>query len=218
MKPNLDKAGNKKILVWDLPTRIFHWLLVASFIVAYVTSESEKLRDWHMVSGYLLAGLILFRVLWGFVGTKYARFLEFVRGPAEVLDYLNRLFSKESKHYIGHNPAGAVAILLLLTCGLAMGVSGWMLFNDLGGSFIEESHEALASLMLTIVIVHVFGVLLSSVLHKENLVRAMVNGYKFGDKSKSIKCQHYGLGILVFIAFIYAGYLLFSGHLPFLMP
>ena len=218
MKPNLDKAGNKKILVWDLPTRIFHWLLVASFIAAYVTSESEKLRDWHMVSGYLLAGLILFRILWGFVGTKYAKFLEFVRGPAEVLDYLNRLFSKESKHYIGHNPAGAVAILLLLTCGLAMGATGWMLFNDLGGSFIEESHEALASLMLTIVIVHVFGVLLSSVLHKENLIQAMVTGYKFGNEAFSIKHRHRLIGVILLTGCMYTGYLLLNGKLPYLMP
>lgn len=218
MMPRLQGNGKQKILVWDLPTRIFHWLLVASFIVAYATSESEKLRDWHMVSGYLLAGLILFRIMWGFVGTKYARFLEFIRSPAAVLDYVNGLFSKEPKHYIGHNPAGAVAIVLLLTCGLGMGMTGWMLFNDLGGSFVEQGHEALASIMVTIVIIHVCGVLLSSILHNENLIRAMLSGYKFGDKSLGIKRQHCFLGVLLFIGFIYAGYSLRSGNLPFLMP
>ena len=208
----------ERILVWDFPTRIFHWLLVASFIVAYLTSESEKLRDWHMVSGYLLAGLIMFRLVWGMIGTKYARFRDFVRGPAAVLEYLNGLFSKESKHYIGHNPAGAIAIVLLLTCGLGMGVTGWLIFNDLGGSFIEEGHESLAVIMLTIVLVHVLGVMLSSLLHRENLVRAMVTGYKSGDKALGIKHPHILLGLLLLTGYLYAGFSLFSGALPFLMP
>lgn len=218
MKPTVKDNPRVQILVWDFPTRIFHWLLVASFIMAYLTSESERLRDWHMVSGYLLVGLILFRLVWGIIGTKYAKFRDFVRGPAAVLDYLNGLFSKESKHYVGHNPAGAIAIVLLLTCGLGMGVTGWLLFNDFGGSFVEEGHEALASIMLTVVIVHVLGVMLSSFLHKENLVRAMVTGYKFGDTSLAIKYQHVLLGLLLLTGFFYAGYALFSGALPFLMP
>lgn len=218
MKPTVKDNTRVEILVWDFPTRIFHWLLVASFIMGYLTSESERLRDWHMVSGYLLVGLILFRLVWGIIGTKYAKFRDFVRGPAAVLDYLNGLFSKESKHYVGHNPAGAIAIVLLLTCGLGMGVSGWLLFNDFGGSFVEEGHEALASIMLTVVIVHVLGVMLSSFLHKENLVRAMVTGYKFGDTSLAIKYQHVLLGLLLLTGFFYAGYALFSGALPFLMP
>ena len=218
MKPTVKDNTRVEILVWDFPTRIFHWLLVASFIMAYLTSESERLRDWHMVSGYLLVGLILFRLVWGIIGTKYAKFRDFVRGPAAVLDYLNGLFSKESKHYVGHNPAGAIAIVLLLTCGLGMGVSGWLLFNDFGGYFVEEGHEALASIMLTVVIVHVLGVMLSSFLHKENLVRAMVTGYKFGDTSLAIKYQHVLLGLLLLTGFFYAGYALFSGALPFLMP
>lgn len=218
MKPTVKDNPRVQILVWDFPTRIFHWLLVASFIMAYLTSESERLRDWHMVSGYLLVGLILFRLVWGIIGTKYAKFRDFVRGPAAVLDYLNGLFSKESKHYVGHNPAGAIAIVLLLTCGLGMGVTGWLLFNDFGGSFVEEGHEALASIMLTVVIVHVLGVMLSSFFHKENLVRAMVTGYKFGDTSLAIKYQHVLFGILLLTGFFYAGYALFSGALPFLMP
>lgn len=218
MKPTVKDNPRVQILVWDFPTRIFHWLLVASFFGAYLTSESERLRDWHMVSGYLLVGLILFRLVWGIIGTKYSRFRDFVRGPTAVLDYLNGLFSKESKHYVGHNPAGAIAIVLLLTCGLGMGVTGWLLFNDFGGSFSEEAHEALASIMLTVVIVHVLGVMLSSFLHKENLVRAMVTGYKFGDTSLAIKYQHVLLGLLLLTGFFYAGYALFSGALPFLMP
>jgi len=218
MKPTVKDNTRVEILVWDFPTRIFHWLLVASFIMAYLTSESERLRDWHMVSGYLLAGLILFRLVWGMIGTKYARFRDFVRGPAEVISYLNGLFNKECKHYIGHNPAGAIAIVLLLTCGLGMGVTGWLLFNDLGGSVVEEGHEVLATTMLTVVIVHVLGVMLSSILHRENLVRAMVTGYKFGDKSLGIKYQHVLLGLLLLTGFFYAGYALFSGALPFLMP
>ena len=167
-------------LVWDLPTRVFHWLLAASFAGAYITSEGERLRDVHMLLGYSAAGLVAFRVLWGIVGTRYARFTSFPLSPRAVLDYLKSLRSFSPRHYFGHNPAGSWAILGMLVLVAATGATGWAQAVKVGPEWIEDIHEGLANAMLALVIVHIAAVLVSSLLHRENLPRAMLTGYKPG--------------------------------------
>lgn len=171
-------ANEKPIRVWDLPTRLFHWLLAASFATAFITSESEKWRDVHVLAGYTLAALIAFRILWGFVGGGYSRFAEFLPTPRKLIDYLKSLLAGKPRHYVGHNPAGAVAIFLLLGLGIAATASGYAAFNEFGGHFMEEAHEAAANGMMAMVAIHLAGVIISSWLHRENLVLAMVTGWK----------------------------------------
>jgi cytochrome b len=167
-------------LVWDLPTRVFHWLLAASFAGAYITSEGERLRDVHMLLGYSAAGLVAFRVLWGIVGTRYARFTSFPLSPRAVLDYLKSLLSFSPRHYFGHNPAGSWAILGMLALIAAIGATGWAQAVEIGPEWIGDLHEGLANAMLALVILHIAAVLVSSLLHRENLPRAMLTGYKPG--------------------------------------
>jgi len=178
---------NSRILVWDLPTRLFHWLLAASFAGAWLTAESERLRDLHVLLGYTFAGLIAFRLIWGLAGSRYARFSSFVAGPRSVFAYLRSLFSRAPQHHIGHNPAGGWAILAMLGLGILTAVTGYLTFNDLGGHALEEAHELAASAMLALVVVHILGVLVSSLIHRENLVRAMVTGYKRGTTGEGIR-------------------------------
>jgi cytochrome b len=173
-----------RILVWDIPTRVFHWSLALSFAGAWLTAESERYRDIHVMLGYTLLGLIAFRLVWGLVGTRYARF---VRAPSAAFRYLKSLFTKQPEHHVGHNPAGAIAILLLLVLGIATGISGWMTYNQLGGEWLEEGHEILAGLMLGVVGVHIAGVIAGSLIHRENLARAMVTGYKAGQPGEGIR-------------------------------
>ena len=168
----------KPIRVWDLPTRIFHWSLATSFVVAFATSESEKLRDIHVLAGYGMAGLIAFRILWGFVGGGHSRFADFLPTPAKVIGYLKSLLAGKPQHHVGHNPAGAVAIFLLLGFGITAAASGYATYNDFGGHFMEELHEAAANGMMALVAVHLAGVVVSSWLHRENLVKAMITGRK----------------------------------------
>jgi cytochrome b len=168
----------KPIRVWDLPTRLFHWSLVASFAIAFVTSESEKLRDIHVIAGYTLAGLLIFRLLWGFVGGVYSRFAEFLPTPRKLIDYLKSLMNGKPQHYVGHNPAGAVAIFLLLGFGAAASFSGWAVYENVGGHFMEELHEGAANGMMAIVVIHIAGVIVSSWLHHENLILAIITGWK----------------------------------------
>jgi cytochrome b len=191
-------AEPDRVLVWDVPVRLFHWLMVASFAGAYLTAESERWRVVHVTLGYTMAGLVLFRLGWGLVGTRYARFSQFVRGPAVIASYLRSLVRGKPDHFIGHNPAGAVAILALLGLALAVAASGWAQWNEVGGDWLEELHEALANIMLGLVAVHVAAVFISSRLHRENLVAAMVHGKKPGQPGQGI-ARHWnvlGIGLL----------------------
>jgi cytochrome b len=168
----------ERIKVWDLPTRLFHWSLAATFAGAWLTADSERWIDVHTTLGYAFAGLIAFRVIWGFIGTKYSRFWSFVRGPAAVRRYLTSIVKGRPEHHVGHNPAGGWAVLALLGLGALTAGSGYLAFNDLGGHWAEELHEGAASAMLALVFIHIGAVLLSSLIHGENLVGAMWNGFK----------------------------------------
>ena len=189
-----------KIRVWDAPVRVFHWLLVLSFAGAYLSAESERWRLLHVTLGYTLGGLVAFRLVWGLAGTRYARFANFVRGPQAVLAYLRSLRTKLPQHHLGHNPAGAVAIVLLLLASVALVASGWAIYNDVGGEWLSELHELAANGMLLLVAVHIAGVLWGSLLHHENLVRAMVTGQKNGAPADGIRRGWTGLAVVLVLA------------------
>ena len=193
-------AQPTSILVWDAPVRVFHWLLAACFIGAFVTAESERWRLLHVTLGYTVGGLVVFRLLWGLLGTRYARFRSFVRGPRAVKAYLLSLWRGQASHSVGHNPAGALAIVGLLAAALVLVASGWATFHDLGGGWLEELHEGVANAMLALVAVHVVGVAVSSRLHHENLVRAMVTGRKQGTPEDGIRQAWRSVAALMVVA------------------
>ena len=186
-----------RILVWDAPTRIFHWSLAASFTGAYLTAESERWRDVHVMLGYTLLGLIAFRLVWGLIGTRYARFVSFAFGPRQVVEYVRSLLSPAPRHYVGHNPAGSWAIYVMLGLGALAGASGYAGYADIGGEWMEDLHEGLASAMLGIVVIHVLGVIVSSLIYRENLTRSMITGYKAGPASQGIRRAWWTVGAAV---------------------
>lgn len=199
----------QKILVWDWPVRLGHWLMVAGFATAWLTSESETWRLVHVIAGATVLAVATFRLPWGFIGSRYARFVDFVRGPTAVQDYLGSLLRLEPQHHAGHNPAGGWAIVLLLGLGILCGLTGWGAYNDLG-EWLEEVHEGLAVSMLVVVIVHLAGVLSGSLLHGENLVRAMLTGHKQGAPEEAIPSAR-PLAAIVLLAWIaLAGWLIAS--------
>ncbi len=197
---NTMSDDSRKILVWDAPVRVFHWLLVLSFAGAYLTAESERWRLAHVSLGYTVGGLVAFRILWGLLGTRYARFGSFVRGPRVVARYARALLAGKPEHHIGHNPAGAVGIVLLLLLSLAAVASGWANYSELGGKLIEELHEVAGNLMLTVVIVHVAAALVMSWLHRENLVRSMVTGKKTGLTGQGIQKPWRPVALIIVVA------------------
>lgn len=205
------------ILVWDIPTRLFHWLLVLSFLLAYITSESERWQLWHVTAGYTFGALLLFRLLWGVIGTRYARFSNFVCGPKAVITYLRTLLTTRPAHFIGHNPAGAWAILGILGLGFLTVLTGWASFNDYG-DWIGELHEGIVNLLLLMITIHVSGVIISSLLHRENLVRAMVNGHKQGARADAIRYPQWIMGALLLAGLATFLWALLSSRLPALLP
>lgn len=188
-----------QILVWDAPVRVFHWLMVLSFAGAYLSAESERWRLLHVTLGYTMAGLVAFRIVWGLLGTRYARFSTFVRGPQAVARYVRAMLRGQPEHHTGHNPAGALAILALLGLTVAIAASGWTTYNDLAGEWVAEAHEVAANLMLLVVGVHIAGVVVASWLHRENLVRAMVTGRKPGSPADGVRSAWRTVAVLLLV-------------------
>ena len=165
------------VKVWDPFVRVFHWSLVVLFALAWAT---EDLQAVHQPLGYAIFLLVALRIGWGFVGSPHARFADFIRSPWATVAYARGLLTGAAPRHLGHNPVAGVMVLALLTMLVATGASGWLItaegFRD--AEWLEELHEALASLTLALVVVHVLAVLAMSVLHGENLVKAMITGRK----------------------------------------
>lgn len=194
------------VRVWDPLVRAFHWGLVAAFATAWLSAE--EIQPLHEIAGYAVAALVGFRIVWGFVGGRYARFAQFVRGPLATLSYLGDVARGRERRYLGHNPAGAAMVVALLATLSGTAFTGWLMAEperaaavsgrlaivapaladddddeDGGGEReadgpLKEVHETLADAMLLLVALHLGGVALASFRHRENLVRAMVTGRK----------------------------------------
>jgi cytochrome b len=205
----------KTVKVWDPFVRIFHWSLVIAIIAQLITSE--EFINIHVKIGYFMIALLLARIIWGFVGTKHARFIDFIYPSREIWGYLSGLFKKNPKHYIGHNPAGGAMVIVLLFFLLLTTLAGLKTYGAMGKGplagisshlvssvyadedhhheydvqgdtkhsetkgkrdFWKEIHESLVGVIITLVILHILGVIASSYVHKENLILGMVSGQK----------------------------------------
>lgn len=178
------------IKVWDPLVRVFHWGLVLSFLIAYITEED--FLSLHVYAGYAVLGLILFRIIWGLIGTRHARFSDFVYPVDTIKQFIKDTLSLKAPRYLGHNPAGGAMIILMIISLLITTVSGIAVYGaeeQLGpmagwfhhgfwGEALEELHEFFANFTLLLVLVHVAGVVIESMIHKENLVKSMINGFK----------------------------------------
>lgn len=171
-------GAHRTVRVWDVVVRAFHWSSVLSFVVAWLTRHGSE--DIHHLAGYAAAALVLLRVVWGVVGSHYARFAQFTRPPRTVLRYLADIATGREARYLGHNPAGGAMILVLLAAMLGTAATGWMMTTDQfwGVDWVSKLHERLADGLLVLVLLHIGGVLLASLRHGENLVRAMLTGRK----------------------------------------
>lgn len=195
-------ADRARVLVWDAPVRVFHWLMVLSFAGAWLTAESERWRVAHVTLGYTMAGLVAFRLAWGLVGTRHARFASFVRGPRAVRSYLRSIVRGAPERHTGHNPAGALAILALLLLAAGVTATGWATYSDVGGHWVGEWHEGIATAMLALVGVHVAAIVASSWLHRENLVGAMLTGRKVAPAADAIRAPWRSVAAVVLAAVV----------------
>lgn len=184
-----DTQKTAGIKAWDPLIRIFHWSLVLAFFLAFITEDDWM--DLHVQAGYVISLLIAFRLVWGVIGTRQARFLTFVKSPTEVMSYLKKMLSLRVPHYLGHNPVAAVMVIALLCSITLVAFTGMVMIAgegqgplagtfmaSLSGDWMEEIHEFFANFSLLLVIAHVSGVVVSSLLEGENLVKAMITGRK----------------------------------------
>jgi len=171
-------SGNATIKVWDLFVRIFHWSLVVAFAVAFLTGDGNE--SVHTISGYAIAALVAARIVWGFIGSKHARFADFVVAPRKVTEFTMQSMRLKAPRHIGHNPAGGVMILALLATFAGLAITGHLMTTDAywGSKTLEDVHEALAYFALGLVGLHVLGVFFTAIEHRENLVKAMITGRK----------------------------------------
>lgn len=195
------------VKVWDILIRVFHWSLVFFFFIAYVTGD--ELETMHAYAGYIIIGLLTFRIVWGVIGTRYARFSNFIYSPRQISSYLKSLLTSQPTHYLGHNPAGGAMVIVMILFLVLVSWSGLKAYEaegkgplaateislittaeaddwyeddhghgHKGDDFWEDIHEVIVNFMLFLIFIHLAGVLISSTLHKENLIRAMITGRK----------------------------------------
>lgn len=202
--PLREQPAVSSILVWDLPVRFGHWMMAAGFVLAWLTAKGHGLKRVHVAAGALVFATVVFRLVWGRVGSRYARFSEFVRGPGAALDYLKSLRLGTSQPTIGHNPAGGLAIVTMLVLVLAAGTSGWLCFNKIGGHGLKTVHDFVVHALLAFVFLHLAGVFVGTRVHGENLVRSMVTGKKQGPSGLDIGSAHprAALALLGWVAFL----------------
>lgn len=180
------------IRVWDPLVRLFHWGLAAGFTIAFLTEDD--LLALHVWAGYTVLGLLVFRLFWGFVGPRHARWTDFVKTPGEIIAYLQDAVRFRAARHLGHNPAGGAMVVALMVCLTATGLSGLAVHGGqelsgplaplLGGlsegwaHTLEDVHEVLANLTLVLVFLHLAGVAFARFQHQENLPLAMLTGTK----------------------------------------
>lgn len=203
------------IKVWDPIVRLGHWTLVMAFFTAYFTED--ELMTQHVWAGYIVGAVVMFRLVWGLIGSKHARFSDFIYTPKAIIGYLTGLIKRKAQHYVGHNPAGGAMVIALLISLCGTVYSGCELYaveehagplanmigqqasisssvitsavasesdeklsdvNEQNEAFWEGLHEFFANFTLLLVALHVSGVLLSSLIDRENLIKAMITGRK----------------------------------------
>lgn len=187
-------------------------MLAISFSAAIATGDPDRFRDLHVYFGYVILGLICFRIFWGLAGSRYAQFKSFLYGPRAAFAYLADVMAARAERHIGHNPAGSVGIYLLLALGLVICVTGIVtlgaeeaqgIFKTLAdrplGEFTRVLHEGLAWLMLALVLVHIGGVVVESLVHRENLAKAMFTGRKIAGADEGIGSSHPWIALAIIV-------------------
>lgn len=184
------QGENKAVPVWDIPVRLFHWTLVLLIAFSWLSSEMDWMT-WHMYSGYTILTLILFRILWGFVGSTHARFSDFIYGPRALIAYIKTLPSRTAAKFAGHNPLGGISVVLILLCVLAQAGTGLFANDDIinEGPLVKHVTKELSdwlttvhkynfNLLLALIGVHVAAVLYYLIYKSENLIKPMFTGRK----------------------------------------
>jgi len=169
-------------LVYDLPTRLFHWSFVGLFLTAFVitkTIDDESVTfSYHMIAGMTLSFLVVMRIIWGVLGTKHAKFSGFALRPADLISYMSGIFSGSKRRWAGHNPASSWAAVIMMILALSLGMTGFRMATGPENHDIKEIHEVLATLFMVVAVTHVIGIVVHTIRHREMIGLSMIDGKK----------------------------------------
>ena len=213
-------TDHKTVLVWDAPVRIFHWLLALCFLGAWLTAENDGYEMLHYAFGYTAGLLVVFRIIWGIIGSRYARFSDFIKGPKTIIHhFVNMIKGRFDETYLGHNPLGAIVMIALMLLTLGTAATGYLCLSEIYGESSEELHEGIATVMLAVVGLHIAAAVVMSFMQKENLPRAMVTGRKTSSNHNlAIRSSHVFVGLLLIVIAGYFFWSVLNGAFPQLTP
>lgn len=168
--------------VYDLPTRIFHGLFAASFLIAFsianTVDDDGAGFSYHMIAGLVMCFTVLWRILWGIIGSQHARFSDFSLKPNELISYLKRAVSGKTPLWAGHNPASSWAAVTMMVLALGLGLTGYLMVSGNSGDSLEDIHELMANAFIIVVLAHIAGIAIHSLKHKDSIGKSIVTGYK----------------------------------------
>lgn len=227
---NNTSSQQQLVRVWDLPTRLFHATLIIVFIFLIVSSKlGGDWTLWHMRAGYLMAGLLIFRLCWGLVGSKNARFFTFLRSPRTTLRYIMSLFRGKPSHYTTHNPAGAIMVVIMIAAFTTQVLTGLVMSDDIfwnGPFYLQVSselaswsssiHRQMENFLLLLIALHIIAVLIHQFILKEPLIMAMIHGKKTVEDSATTtnSSANFSLGILVLAVLLMVAVVAWLWSLP----
>ncbi len=206
-----------KTRVYDLPIRLFHWIFAGTFLAAFLIAKNvddeSTLFVYHMLLGFILALTVVLRLLWGFVGSRFARFSSFELAPEKLVRYVKQVSVGRTERFPGHNPASSWAALVMMFFGLGLALTGIMMAQHWYKGFAEEVHEFFANSFLIVAILHVAGVVLHCLRHRDHLGLSMMNGMKQGFEVQGVKRHIIVAFLFILITGIFS-YKLNSGFDP----
>lgn len=207
-----------KVRVYDWPVRVFHWafvgLFVSAFFITKIYDDDSAQYPFHMLLGMTLAFSVLLRIIWGLVGSRYARFTSFKLNPKELISYLKDLFNKNGRIYLSHNPASSWSAIIMMTCSLGLALTGYLMVNG-QEEFFEEVHELFANLFVVSAIAHVAGIVFHTLRHKDPVGLSMITGAKQSDDSSNgIEKNYFIVGFIFLLLISSLGIHLFKNYNP----
>jgi cytochrome b len=207
----------RRSLVYDLPTRMFHWLFAGLFLTAFVIAKTiddeSPIYTWHMLAGLTLSFVVILRVAWGFFGTQHARFSGFALNPFDLFKYFKGVFSGDKRKWAGHNPASSWGAIVMMLMALGLGVTGYLMTSGPNKEDFEDIHELLSNGFIIVVIMHVTGIILHTMRFKEMIGLSMVDGKKEDVVAKdTISSAHNTVGILLIASVVAFGLNLFKNY------
>lgn len=172
----------KKYLVYDLPTRLFHWLFaglfLTGFVIAKTVDDESYWFNYHSLFGLVLGFLVLLRIIWGVFGTKHARFSGFALNPMDLVSYFKGILTGEKRRWAGHNPASSWAGITMMTMAFGLAMTGYLMTSGSDKESFEDVHELLANGLIIVVVLHVVGIVFHTIRHKELIGLSMIDGKK----------------------------------------